>query len=108
MLTTLNRFADGKKLEQAAETADRDQFTRGAIVLRELSQILGVFGEPVSKPEANINQLVGGLMELLIDLRAQARKAKNFGMADEIRKRLGELGVTLEDRTGGTEWRVEG
>ena len=44
-------------------------------------------------------------MQLLIDLRAEARKAKNFALGDQIRKRLGELGVTLEDRPGGTLWR---
>jgi cysteinyl-tRNA synthetase len=29
-----------------------------------------------------------------------------FDQTDLIRKRLGELGVTLEDRPGGTTWRV--
>ena len=48
------------------------------------------------------DQLVSGLMQLLIDLRAEARKAKNFALGDQIRKRLKELGVTLEDRPGGT------
>jgi cysteinyl-tRNA synthetase len=46
-------------------------------------------------------------MQLLIDLRAEARKGKNFALADQIRQRLGQMGVTLEDRPGGTGWRVE-
>ena len=29
-----------------------------------------------------------------------------FDQTDLIRKRLAELGVTLEDRPGGTTWRV--
>ena len=45
-------------------------------------------------------------MQLLIDLRADARKNKNFAQADQIRQRLTELGVTIEDRAGGTGWRV--
>ena len=45
-------------------------------------------------------------MQLLIDLRGEARKTKNFGMADQIRKRLGDLDITLEDRAGGTGWRI--
>ena len=45
-------------------------------------------------------------MQLLIELRGELRKAKSFALADQIRKRLGELGVTLEDRPGGTGWRV--
>ncbi len=47
------------------------------------------------------------LIRLLINLRAESRKAKNFALGDQIRKRLGELGVTLEDRPGGTIWRKE-
>jgi cysteinyl-tRNA synthetase len=43
----------------------------------------------------------------LIDLRARLRKEKNFGLADEIRNRLTELGVTLEDRPDSTRWRIE-
>ena len=46
-------------------------------------------------------------MQILIDLRAEARKAKNFALGDQIRKRLADLGVTLEDRAGGTNWRKD-
>jgi cysteinyl-tRNA synthetase len=45
-----------------------------------------------------------GLMKLLIQLRTDARAAKNFATADTIRNRLADLGITLEDRPGGTDW----
>ena len=44
-------------------------------------------------------------MQLLIDLRAEARVEKNFSMADTIRDRLAEIDITLEDRTDKTLWR---
>jgi cysteinyl-tRNA synthetase len=47
---------------------------------------------------------VDGVMKLLIQLRADAREAKDFDTADAIRNRLGDIGITLEDRAGGTEW----
>jgi cysteinyl-tRNA synthetase len=107
LLTALNRFADARKLEEPTrDAAATAEFQRGAVVLRELGQILGLFHEPTTTTKAGGDQLVNGLMQLLIDLRAEARKSKNFAMADQIRKRLTELNVTLEDRPGGTGWRV--
>ena len=43
-------------------------------------------------------------MPLVIELRANARKNKNFAVADKIRDGLGPIGIVLEDRAGGTEW----
>jgi cysteinyl-tRNA synthetase len=108
-LTLLNKFADGSRDFHDPETrriGSYDTFTRGVQVLKEMSQILGLFQEPVVAEKGDDDQLVGGLMQLLIDLRAEARKAKNFALGDQIRKRLTDLGVTLEDRPGGTGWRV--
>jgi cysteinyl-tRNA synthetase len=106
LLAALNRFADAHKLEGGKAVAvDMDAFRRGAVVLKELSLILGLFTAPPEVKESGQDQLVGGLMQLLIDLRNEARKSKNFALGDQIRKRLGELGVTLEDRQGTTTWR---
>jgi cysteinyl-tRNA synthetase len=125
LLTALNRFADARQLEGPAPVAALPEFERGVVVLRELSCILGLFREPPPAPKVEeklargLAQLladVGGaagaapsveqLMQALIARRAEARKAKNFAVADQVRQRLGDLGVTLEDRAGGTTWRV--
>jgi cysteinyl-tRNA synthetase len=108
LLTTLNRFADSRRLEEAkASDATLADFRRGVLVLRELSQILGVFLASPAPAKTAQNEVVNGLMQLLIDLRAEARKAKNFAVADQIRQRLSKLGISLEDRPGGTLWRLE-
>lgn len=109
LLTSLNRFADLKKIEEGQGTADdRAAFERGVLVMREFGHLLGLFEAPAAdKNSAGGDQLVQGLMQLLIDLRNDARKTKNFAVADQIRKRLTDLKVTLEDRGGGTTWRAE-
>ncbi len=45
------------------------------------------------------------LLDLLVELRADVRKEKLFPLSDKIRDRLGELGVTLEDKKEGTTWK---
>jgi cysteinyl-tRNA synthetase len=47
-------------------------------------------------------------VERLIELRAAARKAKNFEEADRIRDQLAAEGVILEDQPGRTRWRLAG
>ncbi|UCC63510.1 MAG: cysteine--tRNA ligase [Anaerolineae bacterium] len=50
--------------------------------------------------------LESGLMRLLIEMRHEARQARNWAQADAIRDRLAELGIVLEDGPEGTTWRV--
>ena len=45
------------------------------------------------------------LVELLLDLRAEARSYRDWTMADRIRDRLAEVGVALEDTAQGTRWK---
>jgi cysteinyl-tRNA synthetase len=107
LLSALNRFADARQLEGGSASADDVKaFEQGVLYLKELSQLLGVFEKPQATAKAD-DGLTAGLMQLLIDLRAEARKAKNFALGDQIRKRLTELKVTLEDRPGGTIWRKD-
>jgi cysteinyl-tRNA synthetase len=105
---TLNRFANQLTTNAGPEMAGLlAQYRAGMIVLKELSQILGLFKQLPAAEQAPGDALTGPLIELLIELRARLRKEKNFGLADDIRKRLTELGVTLEDKADGTRWRVE-
>ncbi len=109
LVRRLNKFADEAKLEEKKKQtpAAIAALKQGAATLRELSAALGLFARPPEKPSAGDDELVGKLMDLLIELRAGARKNKDFDTADRIRDGLTEAGVTLEDRPGGTEWSVE-
>ena len=103
---TLNAFIGDHKLDTAA--ADKSKFpalTAGMTLLKELASILGVFREAKAKAASADDGLLDGLMQLVIQIRADARKNKNFAVADLIRNKLNELKVTLEDRTDQTLWR---
>lgn len=47
------------------------------------------------------------LIELLIDIRNNARHEKNFELSDAIRDRLEELDIKLMDNPEGTEYKIE-
>lgn len=52
-------------------------------------------------------RLFEGLLKLLIDMRDRMRKERMYKEADEIRNRLRELGILLEDTSRGTLWKIE-
>lgn len=68
-----------------------------------LDDVLGVW--PKSDASENKSELTPGLMELIIELRKDARASKNWQQADLIRDKLNELGVALEDGPDGTVWK---
>jgi cysteinyl-tRNA synthetase len=105
----LNKYADQQKLEDVADVKDQRvrTFVAATRVFRELSNILGLFHTTPAQRGGSGEGLVPKLMQLLIDLRADARTKKDFATGDKIRSTLTEIGITLEDRKGGpTEWRV--
>jgi len=66
--------------------------------------VLGVVPDAF-KSEVNMDVL-DGLVQMLIDMRAEERKNKDFTRADAIRSRLAEAGIALEDGRDGTTWRL--
>ena len=52
-------------------------------------------------------ELVKGLMDIILTIRQQYRKDKNWEQADALRGQLAELGVAVEDRAEGPTWRLD-
>jgi cysteinyl-tRNA synthetase len=120
LITKVNKAADDTKLEDPATNnpTAKTEFLEGATLVKEIAQILGLTFEMPQATLGGGDQLVSGLMQLLLDLRENLRttaksaakdnplKKPLFDQTDLIRSRLKDLGVTLEDRPGGTTWRV--
>lgn len=54
------------------------------------------------------NAKLQGVMQLLIDIRKEAKNKKDFVTSDKIRNQLASLGITLKDEKGGDiSWNVE-
>jgi cysteinyl-tRNA synthetase len=79
------------------------------LALRErLMSLLGVLGfdlADLEAPQRLDDALSENLLQLLVEVRHQLRQRKLFDLADLIRSRLGDFGITLEDTPQGTRWR---
>ncbi len=74
--------------------------------LVNLADILGIDLQEVLEAEmAAGDGDAAGFIDLLVELRADLRKEKQFALADKVRDQLAELGIALEDSPGGTVWR---
>ena len=100
----VNKFIDQQGLETKKSPADLATLESLLMVLRELTGVLGLFLTPPPAAVAADDGLVAKLMDLVIEIRANARKAKDFATADLVRNRLTAAGVVLEDRADGTGW----
>ncbi len=63
-------------------------------------QLTGVLGLVYNRKEETLDSEI----EALIEKRTEARKAKDFKTADEIRDKLKEMGIILEDTAQGVKW----
>ena len=66
---------------------------------------LGVVRGGYLAGEAMDEQIVGKLVNILIEQRSEARRRKDFEAGDSIRDRLSDIGIALEDKPGETTWR---
>lgn len=68
-----------------------------------LIDILGIKDEQ----ESNMMPKIEGLVNLVLDIRKQARENKDWAKSDEIRDKLSELGIKIKDGKEGISWNLE-
>lgn len=83
---------------EADETSTRTLLMQLKTTVEELCQVLGI------KTRREV-QLLDSEIEEMIARRQQARKEKNFALADEIRDQLAQMGILLEDTREGVKWK---
>jgi cysteinyl-tRNA synthetase len=71
------------------------------------SFLFDVIGIKDEKTAANNSDKLEGVVEMLIDMRKEARANKNFALSDQIRDQLLALGIQLKDGKEGTTFSVQ-
>lgn len=96
----INSINDGK------ETISPQDLT----VLQKLfkDMIFDVLGlQFESDAQENNSELTDDLMEVILNLRAEAKATKNYSMADQIRDKLAALNIQVKDSKEGATWEIK-
>ncbi len=96
-VTEVNRYLDENESTSMGTLAAMNK------IFSDLAgDVLGIL------PKSFINQItedmVEGMLDLLLGLREEYRMERDWTKADEIRGRLSDLGIILEDSATGTTW----
>jgi cysteinyl-tRNA synthetase len=107
----VNRVLDEYENNDSDQIKSTIQFTIADIL--RAGNILGILLE---KPDEYFEKKQTQVLEqksidpdmiaIMIKERDEARKAKDWEKADQIRKQLAEMDVTIEDRPEGTIWKI--
>ncbi|MEW6773754.1 MAG: cysteine--tRNA ligase [Bacteroidota bacterium] len=81
--------------------------------IEELKKLFDVFFyEIMGIPKADVNndavlKKINRLVEILVNIRAEAKKNKNYELSDKIRNELESIGVSIKDTPEGTRWSIK-
>jgi hypothetical protein len=89
--------------EWAADTLDSDEQDRAREVLRRYVVRLG---DLARNGAADPRDLVGPVVERILDLRVQMRGAGEYALADRLRDALVDAGVEVHDTAAGSTWEL--
>ena len=97
-ITQINKLSEG--IESISEY-DLDK-------LKKLyhSWVLSVLGLKAPSGTEQTNELAGDLIEMILQLRNDAKSNRDFETADRIRNGLTKLGITVKDRKDGADWEI--
>ncbi|MFT4662987.1 MAG: cysteinyl-tRNA synthetase [Patiriisocius sp.] len=91
------------KVKAGEESIDEES---KAVLLKTFSELtFDVLG--FKKEEAAASDLSGDLMNVILELRKEAKVNKNFALSDAIRDQLKALNIVIKDSREGTSWNVE-
>ena len=88
------------------KTEDAETANGLAVCLKELASVLGLLEQdPEAFLKGGANDDEAAEIEALIKQRNEAKAAKNWDIADEVRDKLKAMNIVLEDTPNGTTWR---
>ena len=94
-------FDLAQEINRAVNLGHEDKVVEHREIFKELANVLGLIIPEIKELPLNAEPFI----QLLISTRDRLRQAEQWQLADEIRAKLGELGIALEDTPKGTVWK---
>ncbi len=94
----INSVNDGKTSLNAEDLA----------LLKQLFQdfLFDVLGLKLEEGNQKTDAALARVMELILEIRAQAKKGRDFKLSDEIRDKLIGAGIQVKDTKEGSSWKI--
>ena len=92
----------------AGTAFNKEAADKAGQTFKTILDVLGILEKEWKKEEAYDDKDYNDLMNVLLEIRQSARKAKQYQIADEIRDKLGEIGIVIEDTPTGARWKKRG
>lgn len=94
-----------KYIDSSQKSKDGLQVLRNSVefIKQIVIDVLGIELNLEMKVEGLSNELI----ELILDIRLNAKKEKNFSLADEIRNKLAQMGIEIKDGKDKTSWTLK-
>ena len=87
---------------------DKEAVIEAKETFKTILDILGILESEWNTQESYAGSDYDALMEMILSVRETARKEKQYKLADEIRDKLAELGIIVEDFATGARWKKRG
>ena len=88
--------------------ADRSTVEKAIKNIKIMTDILGILESAWHPKEETEGEDFRRLMDVVLQIRQSAREKKQYGVADEIRDKLAEIGIIIEDMPDGARWKKRG
>ena len=101
LVSLINKIIDGKAV---IGQAGLDKLT--AVFKTFFFDILGMKDESVAGTDNDKSEAYKGAVDLLLEVRAQAKANKDWATSDLIRNKMAELGFVVKDTKDGATWSI--
>jgi cysteinyl-tRNA synthetase len=68
--------------------------------------VFDVMGLKVEEESNKTTDVLGKVIDMVLEIRNEAKTNKNFGLSDKIRDNLKDAGVTINDGKEGSTWKI--